>query len=283
VSEELASVREVVDLSPPQALDEAEYFLVEQGYVVVNRTATTLTVEREGSEDAAQGEGAPRLVVMTIPQTEGGVKIKVRGNDRGGILEQQTRWIEWENKLPKRMAAPKVQVRVVPMRQSGRRAPRLSWNTIVLVSALVAFVVVIALVGWTISGASRPDDATEVVQALEDEGMPIGQSKSYTAENDPNELLGRPGQYTSKIIFKDTRLKPDPIASEFDVQNGGSVEVFENEDDAIRRQDYLEGITQSFAPFNEYAYREGTVLLRLSHRLTPQQADEYEAALQDAL
>ncbi len=144
----------------------------------------------------------------------------------------------------------------------------------VLLGALAALVVVVALVGWANSGASRPDNATEVVQALENEGMPIGESKTYTAENDPNELLGRPGQYTSKVIFKDTRLKPDPIASEFDVQNGDSVEVFENEDDAIRRQKYLEAITKGFSPFNEYAYREGTVLLRISHRLTPEQADE---------
>jgi hypothetical protein len=42
--EELISGKEVVDLSPPQALDRAKYFLVEQGYVVVQRTATTLTV-----------------------------------------------------------------------------------------------------------------------------------------------------------------------------------------------------------------------------------------------
>jgi hypothetical protein len=67
----------------------------------------------------------------------------------------------------------------------------------VLLGALAALVVVVALVGWANSGASRPDNATEVVQALENEGMPIGESKTYTAENDPNELLGRPSQYTS--------------------------------------------------------------------------------------
>jgi hypothetical protein len=50
----------------------------------------------------------------------------VRGNDREGIRGQQARCVEWENKLPKRAAAPKVQVKVVPMRQSGRRFPRFS-------------------------------------------------------------------------------------------------------------------------------------------------------------
>jgi hypothetical protein len=53
VHEELVSVREDFNLSSPQALDEAEHFLVEQGYVVVRRTATTLMVEREDAEGAA--------------------------------------------------------------------------------------------------------------------------------------------------------------------------------------------------------------------------------------
>jgi hypothetical protein len=73
------------------------------------------------------------------------------------------------------------------------------------------------------------------------------------------------------------------MAKEFDVQNGGSIEVFENEDDAIARAEYLEEVTKAFAPFAEYSYREGTVLLRLSHRLTPDQATEYEDALKDIM
>ena len=110
--------------------------------------------------------------------------------------------------------------------------------------------------------------------------MPIGESIAYTAKNDPNELLGRPNQYNSKVNFKDTRLKPDEIARGFDVQNGGSIEVFENQDDATTRKEYLKGIGK-VPLFSEYSYREGTVLLRLSHRLTPEQAAEYEDALKD--
>jgi hypothetical protein len=100
--EDLTSVRDVVDLSPPQALDRAEYFLVGQGYVVVHRTATTLTVEREGSEGAAGQEGAPKVVVIAVPQSEGGVRIKVRGNDREGVQERQGLWRLWVENLPKR-------------------------------------------------------------------------------------------------------------------------------------------------------------------------------------
>jgi hypothetical protein len=74
--------------------------------------------------------------------------------------------------------------------------------------ASLALILVVVLLGLAISDLSEPEDANEVVQRLEAEGMPIGESKAYSAENDPNELLGRPGQYTSKVIFKDTRLNP---------------------------------------------------------------------------
>ena len=100
--EELTSGKEVVDLSPPQALDRAEYFLVGQGYVVVQRTATTLTVEREGSQGAAGREAAPNVVVMAVPQPDGGVRIKVRGSDREGLQERQGLWNLWAENLPKR-------------------------------------------------------------------------------------------------------------------------------------------------------------------------------------
>jgi hypothetical protein len=100
--EELTSGKEVVDLSPSQALDRAEYFLVGQGYVVAQRTATTLTVEREGSENAPWREGMSKVVVMAVPQPDGGVRIRVRGNDREGLQERQGLWQLWVKNLPKR-------------------------------------------------------------------------------------------------------------------------------------------------------------------------------------
>jgi hypothetical protein len=96
--EELIPGKEVVDLSPPQALDRAEYFLAGQGYVVVQRTATTLTAEREA---AGQG-GAPKVVVIAVPQPEGGVRMKVGGNDREGVQEREGLWRLWAENLPKR-------------------------------------------------------------------------------------------------------------------------------------------------------------------------------------
>jgi hypothetical protein len=100
--EELTFGKEVVDLTPSQALDRAENFLVEQGYVVVQRTATTLTVEREDSESAAGEDGTPKVVVMAVPQSDGGVRIKVRGNHHEVMQERQGLWKLWAENLPKK-------------------------------------------------------------------------------------------------------------------------------------------------------------------------------------
>jgi hypothetical protein len=100
--EELTSCKEVVDLSPSQALNRAEYFLVGQGYVAEQRTATTLTVARKSSESTAGQEGTPKVVVIAVPHPDGGVRIKVRGDDCEGLQQRRGLWRLWAENLPKR-------------------------------------------------------------------------------------------------------------------------------------------------------------------------------------
>jgi hypothetical protein len=102
VDDVLASVRGVVDLSPHEALDEAQDFLRRQGYSVTYRTTTTLTVERQVSDNASGQESIFKLIVMALPQSGGGVRIKVRGTDREAVRDHQAAWLEWSETLPKR-------------------------------------------------------------------------------------------------------------------------------------------------------------------------------------
>src|SRR5665647_137930 len=51
--------------------------------------------------------------------------------------------------------------------------------------------------------------AAEVLDGLKSAGLPIGNAVEYTAETDTNKLLGRPGQYTGKANFEDTRIDED--------------------------------------------------------------------------
>jgi hypothetical protein len=152
--QELASSREVVNLSPPRALDEAGRFLAGQSYAVVDRTATTLTAERKEPGGATQHERASKLIVIAVPQPDGGVRIKVRGSDQEGVLQRQAGWAEWMDGLPKRPPPPVVRVKIVPMKESGGPSGiRRTLRPDVVLSAvvLVALVAVLALMGLAIS------------------------------------------------------------------------------------------------------------------------------------
>ena len=122
----------------------------------------------------------------------------------------------------------------------------------------------------------KPITAASVLSALKDAGLPIGEHIEYSAETDPNEQLGRPGGYTSKVNFHDTRLEQ---SDDFDTDSGGSIEVFTSEADAKRRYDYVDGITRGNALLNEYHWLNKTAFLRVSKKLTPDQADAYKKAL----
>jgi hypothetical protein len=99
--EELATVRGVVDFSRERALDEAHDFLSGHGYVVVDRTETTLTAERR-PPDAPSSVGVPSLSVTATPQPGGGVQIIISGDDREGLQEQRNQWLIWSERLPRR-------------------------------------------------------------------------------------------------------------------------------------------------------------------------------------
>ena len=123
-------------------------------------------------------------------------------------------------------------------------------------------------------------DAEAVVLALAAEGLPIDDYIVYDAASDPNELLGRPGGYTSKVNFSDSRLE---VGSDFDIDYGGSVEVFPNESDAADRYAYVDAITSGGGLFGEYHWLQHTVFLRISKSVTPDEAGEYQQALDNAL
>jgi hypothetical protein len=101
---ELASIREVIDLSPEEVLDAAEVFLVKFGYITLARKPDSLTVKREEAGRPTE-MGVLNLTVAVYPQPGGGVLIKIRGNDREGVRERQSEFAKWAESLPKRGAA----------------------------------------------------------------------------------------------------------------------------------------------------------------------------------
>ncbi len=101
---DLASIRDTVDLSAREVLDNALAFLTAQGYHTTERTDTSLTVERPDQGDGDESYEQPHLTVLALPQPEGGVQVSVRGNDLDGMQERQSEWADWANALPKKAA-----------------------------------------------------------------------------------------------------------------------------------------------------------------------------------
>lgn len=150
-------------------------------------------------------------------------------------------------------------------------------------AAVLAVTIVPLMVGCGGSSkSSTPADAAAVVAKLKAAGLPIANIAAITAANDPNQLLGRPHQYIGKDTFTDARIDPskarDNATGSLDL--GGAVEVFAKASDAKSRSSYIQAVKKSAPVFGtEYDYVSGTVLLRLSQSLTPDQAAAYQKAL----
>lgn len=134
-----------------------------------------------------------------------------------------------------------------------------------------------AAVSPTLAGAT----AEQVALRLSHVGVPLHTTIVYTAANDPNTMLGRPGGYTSKIAFSDPRISAANLqgTDPGDVSRGGSIEVFATSDAAQARAAYIRGVTKGSPLLAEYTYAHGPVVLRVSQDLTPDQAAAYDAAL----
>lgn len=127
-----------------------------------------------------------------------------------------------------------------------------------------------------------PVTATTVAQAITAAIHQAKRTAVYTDASDPNHLLGRPHQYTSKVEIRDSRIKAgiDPQQPPDGIQYGASVEVFENSEDAAARAASVEQNTGAQPDTMEYDYVHGDVLIRVSHFLTPAQAKAYDTVAQ---
>jgi hypothetical protein len=141
--------------------------------------------------------------------------------------------------------------------------------------------ILLAATACSSSGSSEALTAEQVTQKLAEKVPSVTLTKAYTAEDDPNKLLGRPGQYTSKTAFADSRVPKEGLpADNTQTEHGGGVEVFPDEAGANARKELIQKLGQSMGGLiAEYDYVKGGVLVRVSSKLTPDQAKEYETAL----
>ncbi len=96
----------------------------------------------------------------------------------------------------------------------------------------------------------------------------ISNIKAITKSNDPNQLLGKDGGYTSATYFTVPQLTKDKNADpvQLGTDGGGCIEVYKNIDDAKTRCDYLKSFDGSILPTGSYSLI-GTMIVRTSYQL----------------
>ena len=113
------------------------------------------------------------------------------------------------------------------------------------------------------------------------EALPLQPSAlfSYDEASDPNHVLGQEGQYYSKVTFALPGISPNAQSVPgLDMDDGGSIEVFNAPIDAINRQQKI--LSTKAQVFNSYEYTMvcGSTLLRLSPKLPPEEVGQIMAA-----
>lgn len=134
-----------------------------------------------------------------------------------------------------------------------------------------------AMLGMLLIGCAAPSQPApltgdQLSASLASSGLPVTNVRVFTADTDPNKLLGRPQQYIAKVNWDDQRLSTPDDAT---------IEVFPDAASLDARQKYTQAISDTGGAFAQYIERNDGrhVLLRLPHELTPDQAATYEAWL----
>ena len=94
----------------------------------------------------------------------------------------------------------------------------------------------------------------------------------YNENNDPNELLGRQGQYIGKANWNDKRTDGE--------DKNCTIEVFNDKEALKNRKKYLKQFTESTI-FSQYLYTHKNIIMRINGELTPSQAQEYKKVLKN--
>ena len=110
----------------------------------------------------------------------------------------------------------------------------------------------------------------EVIKKLQNQTVDMNNVVIYNADNDPNELLGRQGQYIGKASWSDARTKTD--------KSNCTIEVFDNKEAFSKRKSYLKNFTDN-PMFKQYVYHHKNVLMRINGELTPSEAKRYKSIL----
>ena len=148
---------------------------------------------------------------------------------------------------------------------------------------VVSFIMALAMVlSLSACGASEPKveiTSESALTALQEKVSTVTSVIVYDEETDPNENLGRPGQYIGKGDFFDERMEDTE-------DNAGTIEFFSSESDCTDRYEYLCKLSDpELGAFgvNQYIYKYELAIFRVSFDLTPTEAEEYKAVMDEIM
>ena len=102
----------------------------------------------------------------------------------------------------------------------------------------------------------------DLIKRFKAENLPLGQLEFFNAKSDPQQLLGKPNQYTEKAIWKTTEKMVH------------TVEAYASEADAQARKSAIEA-AQTEAEPARFVYTNKNLLLHLHHEMLPGTAERY--------
>lgn len=125
---------------------------------------------------------------------------------------------------------------------------------------------------WVLSKLNNVNDISNIACATED--------------NDPNGNLGKDGGYTAQIYFSSSLLGTQTLAGDKLIDEGtdagGSIEVYQNVEDAKRRNEYLSTFDGTVVSAGKHAVL-GTMVVRASSELTASKQNKFMDELVAAL
>ena len=123
--------------------------------------------------------------------------------------------------------------------------------------------------------------AESLLSLVKEEISTVGEIIVYDENTDPNENLGRPGNYICKADFEDIRVETFG-----DKLSGGTVEGFSSKSDCNDRYNYLSKFLSAdigALGLNQYMYKYDLVIFRVTYDITPEEAKEYENVVSNIL
>lgn len=148
----------------------------------------------------------------------------------------------------------------------------------------VASLILLVVMVFSLSACGSSEPKVEVtaessLTSLQEKISNVIRIVVYDEETDPNENLGRPGQYIGKADFFDDRMEDTE-------DNAGTIEFFSSKSDCNDRYEYLCKLSDpelGVFGVNQYIYKYDLAVFRVSFDLTPTQAEEYKAAMDEIM